>query len=153
MEFRLAKERDIAHLSTWFKTKEEAQNWGGPLIQFPILTEQLKKDISFDIHTSYSLLDKGELLGFIQLFDKYDFNHIGRVVINPSKRGEGFGEKLMLLLFAEYTQCDKIFSLYVYKDNNSAKKLYEKLGFVVCDDESNYAKEHNCFYMTKSKLE
>jgi len=149
MEFRLAKEKDIAHLSMWFKTKKEAQNWGGPLIQFPIITEQLKKDIGFDIHTSYSLLDNGELLGFIQLFDKYEFKHIGRVVINPLNRGEGLGEKLMLCLFEQYVQCDKIFSLYVYKDNISARKLYEKLGFIVCDDESNYATEHNCVYMKK----
>ena len=108
MEFRSAKNSDILKLTSWFHTKKEAQNWGGPLIAFPIELEQLKKDISFDIHASFALLEKEELLGFIQVFDKYEYKHIGRVVINPHKRGEGLGLKLMEYLFDAYNN-DKDF--------------------------------------------
>jgi len=149
MEFRLAQNADMEELSSWFKTKMEARNWGGPLIRFPILAQQLKEDINFNVHASYSLLNNNELLGFIQVFDKYDYKHIGRVVISPHKRGEGLGKKLMEFLFEEYINCDKTYSLYVYKDNHTAKNLYEKLGFLISEDESSYGKNNDCFFMTK----
>jgi len=150
MEFRLAQDSDMVELSSWFSTKKEAQNWGGPLIRFPIIIEQLKEDISFNIHASYSLINnKNDVLGFIQVFDKYDFKHIGRVVINPHKRGEGLGLKLMEYLFQEYKKCPKTYSLYVYKDNVTAKNLYEKLGFKISEDASTYGKNNDCFFMIK----
>jgi len=149
MEFRLAQNSDILQLTSWFNTKKEAQNWGGPLIRFPIELGQLKKDISFDIHASFALIDNNELLGFIQVFDKYDYKHIGRVVINPHKRGMGLGLKLMEYIFDEYKECDKTYSLYVYKDNISAKNLYEKLGFKISEDASTYGKNNDCFFMKK----
>ncbi len=149
MEFRSAQNSDILKLSAWFHTKKEAQNWGGPLIRFPIELEQLKKDISFDIHASFALINNDELLGFIQVFDKYDYKHIGRVVINPSRRGEGLGLTLMEYLFEEYKECNKSYSLYVYKDNTKAKNLYEKLGFEICEDASTYGKNNDCFFMKK----
>jgi len=150
MKFRSAQNSDIIELSSWFNTKKEAQNWGGPLIRFPINPQQLKEDISFNVHASYSLMNNDDqVLGFIQVFDKYDFKHIGRVVINPHKRGEGLGLKLMEFLFEEYKDCNKTYSLYVYKDNPKAKNLYEKLGFKITEDSSTYGKNNDCFFMIK----
>lgn len=150
MKFIPSLESHVEVLSTWFLTKEEIQNWGGPLLRFPIILDQFKKDIGWDIVTSYSLLDNNELIGFVQVFDKFGYKHIGRVSIDPSKRGMGLGARLIKELFLEYKNCQKAFSLFVYKDNVIAKNMYEKLGFEICDESKEYCMKHNCYFM-KSK--
>jgi len=150
MKLRLTKEEDILELSTWFKTNKEIKNWGGPLIRFPYTIEEFKKDIGWNIITSYSLVKNDKLLGFVQVFDKYGYTHIGRVVIHPNNRTCGLGTKLMIELFKEYADLNQDYSLYVYKNNRNAKKLYENLGFIVCDSQTNYENENNCYLMKKT---
>ena len=150
MEFRLTQENDVLELSCWFKSKSDIKNWAGPKVEFPFTFEQFKKEIGFNIMTSYSLLENNELLGFVQVFDKYDSIHIGRVVIHPNKRGNGLGVILMEYLFETYNILNKSYSLFVYKDNIIAKNLYEKIGFKQAESSTNYEKENNCFYMKKS---
>lgn len=147
MEFRLSKENDILELSSWFKSQKEIQNWGGPKIRFPFTIEEFKKDINFNIMTSYTLVQNSELIGFIQVFDKYDSIHIGRVAIHPNKRGRGLGVELLEALFKKYKNSNQSYSLFVHKDNIIAKNLYEKLGFEISSSLTPYENENNCFYM------
>lgn len=149
MEFRLTKESDILPLSLWFTTQTQVQNWAGPLVRFPLVLEQLKKDISWSLIPSYSLLENDELVGFIQIFDRFECLHIGRVAINPTKRGKGYAIKLMHELFKVYENSNKNYSLFVYKDNLNAINLYKKLDFRVCDSMTEYENENNCLFMKK----
>ena len=115
----------------------------------PSELEERKKDMREDVNTSFVLINNDELLGFIQVVDKYDYKHIGRVVISPSRRGEGLGFTLMECLFKTYQECTKSYSLYVYKDNTKAKHLYEKLGFKICEETNTFGKNNDCFLMKK----
>lgn len=149
MEFRLTNETDIIELQTWFTSLEEVKNWGGPRVSFPFILEQFKKDIGWNIITSYSMVFDDELVGFVQVFDKYGYIHIGRVVINPIERGNTFGIKLMEALFQKYKDSNQGYSLFVYKDNVIAKKLYEKVGFEISSSSTDYEKINNCLFMKK----
>jgi len=149
LELRLTKEEDMLELSTWFTTQSEVENWGGPLIRFPFTPDQFKKDIGWNIITSYSFINNDKLLGFVQVFDKYGYNHIGRVIIKPTKRANGLGVKLMQELFKKYINSNQEYSLFVYTDNINARKLYESLGFKISNSKTDYEKDNHCFFMKK----
>ncbi len=149
MELISAKENDIIELSTWFKNEDEIKSWGGPMVRFPFTIEEFKKDIGWNIITSYSLFKDDELIGFVQLFDKFGCAHIGRVIIKPNKRAIGLGAKLIQTLFKQNINIKKDYTLFVYKDNISAINLYKKLGFKISSSSTKYENENNCFFMKK----
>ncbi len=131
MILRKAEEKDLWELATWFGSELEAIFWGGPHIRFPIQVEQLKKDIAWDKAVSYSLADNKELIGFAQIFDRFGFNHLGRVAISPIKRGQKLSFKLMELILDSTKATKKDHSLFVYEDNKAARRLYESYGFKI----------------------
>ena len=115
----------------------------------PSELEERKKDMREDVNKCGGGSKKDEVGGGIQVVDKYDYKHIGRVVISTSRRGEGLGFTLMECLFKTYQECTKSYSLYVYKDNTKAKHLYEKLGFKICEETNTFGKNNDCFLMKK----
>ena len=132
MKIRSANEQDLAEIAGWFSTETEAKNWGGPSIHFPVILEQLKIDIQWDVADSYALIDEsGNLLGFAQAFNKYGYKHLGRIAISPEMRGEKLGHKLMTALLNSIGNDDLSFSLFVHQDNIPAKNLYDSLGFEI----------------------
>ena len=149
MELILSQENDIEELSTWFKSKDEVKNWAGPTVHFPFTFDEFKKDIGWNIITSYSFFQDKELIGFIQLFDKFGSANIGRVAIKPNKRSMGFGVKLMESFFKQNINLSQEYSLFVYKDNITAINLYKKLGFKISSSSTKYEDENNCFFMKK----
>ncbi len=150
MKIRHAIEQDLLELSDWFLTELEARNWGGPSIHFPINIEQLKIDIEWDTAHSYALVDENDsFIGFAQAFNKFGYKHLGRIVVAPKMRGRKLGYKLMLALLEFESTNNVSFSLFVYKHNTSAIKLYESIGF----KERAYPEEQpeikGCIFMLK----
>lgn len=77
---------------------------------------------------------KNKLIGFIWVYKHEYFGehrlHVNQVVIDVENRKEGIGEKLILEIEKFAKQLDiKVIDLFVTDSNNSAIKLYEKLGF------------------------
>ena len=64
--------------------------------------------------------------------------YIGNLVVNPEYRGQGIGTEILKssLLIAGEKKCKRVL-LDVIFENNKAKKLYERIGFKVCN-EKNY---------------
>ena len=95
--------------------------------------EQLYDAIEFDkIHT-YSLTDEKNLLalGQLRMFENKR-GHLSRIIVKPEYRGKGIGEILCSELIDEAKQLKcKTISLNVNNDNEVAKRLYKKLGFIV----------------------
>ncbi|TQV81049.1 GNAT family N-acetyltransferase [Aliikangiella coralliicola] len=152
MKLRESLESDFVELGQWFKSKEEALTWGGPKINFPFAHQQLIKDLNWPETPSYSLIDNdGHLAGFIQVFDRFGNNHLGRVAIHPNMRGKGLGKKLMTSVFTKVNPGKKL-SLYVVKNNLAAVNLYQRLGFVEVTPPENYPLMENCLYMEKPAL-
>ncbi|WP_445777010.1 GNAT family N-acetyltransferase [Shewanella sp.] len=130
MNVRNANDEDLLKLLSWFSTESEVKNWGGPLIHFPLTLNQLKIDIEWSVASSYAFVGQNsDLIGFAQVFNKYGFRHLGRIVISPEMRGKKLGAKLMESLLDSVSESDSSFSLFVYDKNIPAKRLYERLGF------------------------
>ena len=150
MKIRPANEQDLTELSGWFLTESEAKNWGGPSIHFPMCQEQLKIDIEWNVADSYALIDDyNNLLGFAQAFDKFGYKHLGRIAISPEMRGKKLGYKLMAALLNSTAVDGMSFSLFVYKDNIPARKLYDSLGFVGQAYPDGQPEIEGCLFMVK----
>jgi len=150
MDVRRANDKDLLELLSWFHTEAEVKNWGGPFIHFPLTIKQLKIDIEWSIASSYAFLgEDSELIGFAQVFNKYGFRHIGRIVISPLMRGKKIALKLMDALLKSASEDNVSFSLFVYDNNIPAKRLYERIGF----EEGSYPEEqqeiNGCSFMVK----
>ena len=105
--------------------------WAGPWVRFPLRIEKLSKDIEFSDNNSYCYKNDESIVGFGQLLTKEnDWLHLARIIVDPIKRGKGYGTLLCVGLIQIATQKGyKKISLNVYRNNPRAFKLYKKLGF------------------------
>ena len=109
--------------------KEFQEQWMGQKISFPLNYEKIK-----ELENIFSIFNYDEFIGVIQKVSiEKDNIHIGRFVLDPTKIGMGFGKealnKFMSLIFED--ENIKSVTLTVFDFNQSAKKLYDKLGFEI----------------------
>lgn len=141
-----------ALMMSWFTDQESISIWGGPDFHYPFTPETFKADTKFEELNSYSLIDDANcLLAFGQYYLRVGRCHLGRLVVSPLHRGNGFGVQLIKAL-SELGLKDygvNTYSLFVLERNVRALKLYQKLGFEV----ATYPEQipiDNCLYMVKS---
>ena len=77
-----------------------------------------------------------QILGRCQIIyaingEKGAFNEIWSVHINPEFRQKGYGTIMLQRIIKKYKRETEPLVLYVYKNNNIAIHLYEKLGFKI----------------------
>ncbi len=150
MKIKQANEEDLSQISGWFSTEAEATRWGGPSIPFPLDLEKLKVAISWNDTDSYAFINQtGHLIGFAQVFHRFGYKHLGRIVISPNMRGKGIGYKLMNTLIESTANDGLDYSLFVYGNNSPAKKLYENLGFLAHDYPDKIDHIEGCLFMVK----
>jgi len=111
------------------KGKGFLEQWAGKSLDFPLTESQIDglKDI-------YSIFCKNEFVGIIQKIRKEMNNiHIGRFLINPELTGKGLGKRALIEFINLIFQDEGVNSitLNVFDYNVGAKKLYEKVGFIV----------------------
>ncbi len=127
------KKENAKEICCWTNQNGEKflEQWAGSNFTFPLTVEEI-----YDQKNMYSIFLYDEFVGIIQKIRIEDSNiHIGRFFINPKRTGIGLGGKALLefvkMIFKDLS-VDSI-SLTVFDYNISAKKLYEKLGFEVCE--------------------
>lgn len=133
MKFQLATKNDLETVIKWIPDARSCMVWAGPKVIFPIELEQLCDALEFDKNQTYSLADETKLLalGQIRMFENKR-GHLSRIIVNPESRSEGIGRIFCLELINKAKTLDcKTISLHVVKDNEIAKSLYKKLGFIV----------------------
>ena len=111
------------------KGKDFLEQWAGKILDFPLTESQIDglKDI-------YSIFCENEFVGIIQKIRKEMNNiHIGRFLINPELTGKGLGKRALIEFINLIFQDEGVNSitLNVFDYNVGAKKLYEKVGFIV----------------------
>jgi ribosomal-protein-alanine N-acetyltransferase len=77
---------------------------------------------------------QGAALGFCQFWVRDPgVAHLARIILAPDARGQGLGTTLCELLMAEAARSTGAgaFTLRVYRDNDPALAIYERLGFAV----------------------
>ncbi len=74
---------------------------------------------------------KQKIIGYAGLWVIFEEGHITNVAVHPSYRGRRLGERLLNVLMEEalYLGVDRM-ALEVRVSNYSARRLYERLGFV-----------------------
>ena len=111
------------------KGKDFLEQWAGKSLDFPLTESQID-----DLKDIYSIFCENEFVGIIQKIRKEMNNiHIGRFLINPELTGKGLGKRALLEFVNLIFQDEGVNSitLNVFDYNVGAKKLYEKVGFIV----------------------
>ena len=111
------------------KGKDFLEQWAGKSLDFPLTESQID-----DLKDIYSIFCENEFVGIIQKIRKEMNNiHIGRFLINPELTGKGLGKRALIEFINLIFQDEGVNSitLNVFDYNVGAKKLYEKVGFIV----------------------
>lgn len=146
-----------SQLITWFADQYQLTQWAGPRIVF---TQELELFVSniLDLPdtsslSSFSLLNKKELLAFGQFYLRHDCAHLCRLVVSPTRRGEGVVAQLIshLIAAARARLSVSRASLLVYPNNDSAIRAYQKLGFSIAEYPTDDSID-GCLYMQRSIL-
>ena len=136
MAFRPARASDLEAVLTWVPDAVACATWAGPKVRFPLRLDQLLAAIEFETTHTYVFEEPADLLalGQIRLFDNSrggNRGHLSRIIVNPAYRDRGIGEAFVRNLIAEAQRlgCHPI-TLHVVKENATAIRLYERVGFV-----------------------
>ena len=141
---RSPKPSDYDAIASWIPDAEQCARWGGPHLAFPFSASELPGLIAGappivpgETNESFSLIDDSDEssppLAFGQLFrqDRTTFR-LARLIVAPSRRSKGLGDALCRLLIEKaqaFAEAESV-TLFVYRDNAPAVRLYTKLGFV-----------------------
>ena len=125
---------DDAALISWLRSPEELVLFTGPVLSWPLTADQLDALRANPKFTAFTATDADEVVGHIELISTGpDSARMGRVLVDPAKRGLGLGEQLVRALIAEAAARGiRTLGLFVFPDNTPAVRLYEKLGFENC---------------------
>ena len=91
-----------------------------------------KKELLEDLQENRVIAagEGGELLGFLRFGREKKVSVLWQIVVNPSGRGRGIGEKLVQDWIALEKEEVSKFQLWVREDNTAALRLYEKSAFL-----------------------
>lgn len=116
-------------------TIQEDLKLASPYSKFPFCEEEWAAHFAKDPENS-SLLFKyqGKIIGHIALLPTGEDLYLCYVILLPEYRGQNFAEKMMTETeeFCRLNYPHTDLYLNVKKENTRAKKLYEKLGYVIC---------------------
>ncbi|TQV65843.1 GNAT family N-acetyltransferase [Exilibacterium tricleocarpae] len=137
MKIYHATEKNLEEVVSWIETKQDCRFWGGPSVSYPIRLEALIEEISFRTDNSYVYKVKEKIMAFGQVIKKTEgSNHLARIITSPDSRGKGYGFELCNALVSIAKESGDMITLNVYRTNQAAVSLYEKLGFTEDKDKS-----------------
>lgn len=130
---------DYLALGSWVRDAESCARWAGPKLKFPFKPARLSRLLA-EPGANSRVMSRGPAapaLGFGQFWVRDPgVAHLARIILAPTARGQGLGDTLCELLMAEAARVTGAgaFTLRVYRDNDPALAIYERLGFVVVPD-------------------
>jgi len=100
----------------------------------------------------YVIEEQNKIVAFIIANYQKSYAQIITIDVHPDYRRKGYGKRLMKLVEEELIKVNvKFIFLYVAENNNSAIKLYEKLGYEIHDKVPNYYKQNlDAYVMIKN---
>lgn len=134
---------DAEKILSWSSEEKAFYKWSaGVLGEYPITKEQF----SFVNNLmAFTAIDDDEVVGFFTMrrpSESFDELRFGFVVVDPEKRGKGYGKAMLSLgvKFAKEIFKAKKVSLGVFENNESAYYCYKAVGFndVVLEETEKY---------------
>lgn len=123
---------DADTILSWSNDKISFYKWSaGVLGEYPIT----KKQFGFVNNLmAFTTIEDNEIVGFFTMrrpSESFDELRFGFVVVNPEKRGKGYGKAMLQLglKFAFEIYGAKRVSLGVFENNESAYYCYKAVGF------------------------
>ena len=131
--------KDYEYLAQWIDTERTHAFWSANRFPYPITPESFHaflETIATDWTDSAYVAteNNGQVVGFfcysVNLEDNIGF--LKFVIVDNSKRGMGYGKEMLnlALQYAFQITGAEAVQLNVFDENISAKKCYEKVGFV-----------------------
>jgi len=140
LTLRPARPADAEEMAPWFADAVELTRWGGPKVRFPLTADQLAGWIAEAAapspRTCYAAVDNTDRpIGHVQLLHEPSVGaaRVGRIGVAPDQRRSGIGAALLTratdMAFARLG-VQRVY-LHVLEDNEIARRLYRRAGFVV----------------------
>lgn len=134
-KLRTPRPIDYETIASWITDATACARWAGSRVPFPFSASELAHLLSIDGIESYCLVEEtSDICGFGQFWiTSPGAVHLGRIIVSPAKRGEGYGRILCQQLIEKAVRKTgaKEMTLRVYRDNLAALSLYSDLGFLV----------------------
>jgi ribosomal protein S18 acetylase RimI-like enzyme len=149
---RDATEDDLAKLMGWFADARSVNVWGGPKFRYPFTRETFREDCHWGRMATFVLeTPAGDFVAFGQVYERYERINLARLIVNPDRRGQGLGRRLVALLIeVGPSVVDRTeFSLFVYRDNTPALECYLGVGFRIRDYPDDAPMADVCYYLTR----
>lgn len=132
LRLRPYNEKDTEIILSWSKDEIAFYKWSaGVLGEYPISKEQFG---FFNKLMPFTAINDDEVIGFFTIrrpSENFDELRFGFVVVDPQKRGQGYGKRMLQLgiKFAKEIFGAKKVSLGVFENNESAYYCYKAVGF------------------------
>ncbi len=143
---------DAELVLAWCREKKEFYLWSaGVLGEYPLAAENLHFPMDAE---AFLMHDETGAAGFFILRKTEEKEYrIGFVIIDPKKRGLGYGKKMMRLA-AEYAfeKGAEAVSLAVFENNKRAMHCYESAGFLPVDGRESYVVLGEKWYCRRMRL-
>lgn len=91
----------------------------------------------FDAAARQIVMVDGQDAGVIVVEERPEELYLGLIELLPEVQGQGIGTTLINRLKAQAHQTNRPLALHVLKTNQPARRLYERLGFQVVEEEEN----------------
>ena len=126
-----ARLQDLKTVLSWVGTADLLKQWGGPALVHPGTPEAVWSAMGASSENAFALVDSsGELLGFGQAFVRDPNVHLARLIVAPSRRGQGIGRILaMKLIHAAIVHHPDEITLRAQPDKAPAAKLFNSFNF------------------------
>lgn len=125
---------DLATIVGWVPDSRSVNLFAGPSLQWPLTEEQLKAVDAIEGRTAWVIAEgsaPASAVGHADLTLAGERARIGRVIVDPARRGQRLGRTMMLLLLDKARELGATrVDLYVIEGNVPAIRTYQRLGFV-----------------------
>ena len=143
IEFLPFTPKDFERLKSWINNKEELFQFAGPLFNYPLTDEQLLHYINMKDKKPFKVVLKetNETIGNCELNYENGNKRLSRILIGKEeyrskKLGELIVRKMADLFFQDPNV--KMVDLNVFDWNTRAIKCYEKVGFIINHQNTDY---------------
>lgn len=130
---------DYALLVSWVPDEVFNFQWGGPLYEWPLTTEQIKHQVQSKDVTAFLVESQGKKIGFVELIrESGDVYRLCRILIAEQGARGSRVEKELLQLVIDHAQSRfgaKTIKLSVFEQNIQAIKCYLSLDFKITASE------------------